>query len=277
MPRVSIILCLPLITLGYKAFNPVLNPGLSAKSQEHKRINHGLHTTSEEAFLSGLFDTMQQRVSTILPCKVGLQYTSEFDILSGKTESVQACQRLCKGSFGCFYWSYDTINTECFLKSANAAKVSAQPREDFISGSRTCTLVSLEELEQEEKHQHSLAPTSCIRNGVMYQGADISFSEVGVANAELCQRICQATLGCAFFSYITPSNVNVALRRTCHLKGHATAGSGKRKLHVKSGPASCAEDNAHMAQEKAHAHPSPLPTMSQDTRLLFPLGVKITK
>jgi hypothetical protein len=255
------------IISAYKAFDVPIGT-----NNDHKRLNPRPVT----AFDVNVDDVQSVSSSTDSnECNEGIQYASNFDILSVENvESASDCRNKCQTSFGCSYWSYGTahaaaeIRRTCILKSFGAAE-TAKVSEGVISGPRDCSITTYHTISTAENKgetqvqvqaqaQEHVFSDSCIHAGVMYKGSDIGQGEVGVANAELCQRICQATPKCEYWSYISSTNSNIALRQTCFLKSREAAGHGQRKLGVKSGPARCKRNQTK--DMHVPAPPSPLPT-----------------
>ena len=58
---------------------------------------------------------------------------------AGKRKSAAACQRLCKATRGCLYFTYDKVNGECYLKSSNEGRAT---NNDRISGPRSCSKIN---------------------------------------------------------------------------------------------------------------------------------------
>ncbi|KAL8437284.1 hypothetical protein ACSSS7_001047 [Eimeria intestinalis] len=146
----------------------------------------------------------------------GVDYTG-YDILTlSGVSNPTLCFESCFQSVECAYWSYDSENGMCYLKS-DAALLGRTAKENIISGPRSCLTTE----------------TQCFSENTDYVGYDLKRIEgAEVASAKACQELCLAEPKCAFFSY-KKSN------KGCYLKSAAAPLGRALDEDVVSGPRAC--------------------------------------
>ncbi|KAL8452812.1 hypothetical protein Emag_002185 [Eimeria magna] len=184
----------------------------------------------------------------------GVDYTG-YDILTlSGVSNPNLCFESCGQSAECGYWSYDSNNGICYLKS-HAALLGRTAKENIISGPRSCLAGSqckglfmftrcavFESLSAvftvvvfTPRHYTCIACAGFSEN-TDYVGYDLKRIEgAEVASAKACQELCVAEPQCAFFSY-KKSN------KGCYLKSAAAPVGRTLDEDVVSGPRVCSAD-----------------------------------
>nr|XP_046274228.1 coagulation factor XI-like [Scatophagus argus] len=117
--------------------------------------------------------------------------------------SPEHCQALCSAHPQCTYFTFDSKDLNCYLKS-NPNEMVMKAREGFTSGmpARVCQLSS-----DWIKVAHE---------GVDFRGSDIRYEMMD--DAETCQRTCTEDASCQFYTYVTENFYDSDYWRRCYLK-----------------------------------------------------------
>ncbi|PFH35770.1 PAN domain-containing protein [Besnoitia besnoiti] len=142
---------------------------------------------------------------------------------TGEVTTPSACQALCKGRTGCYYWTWVKTTQSCYLKNPYALQgwLRNSSTMDKISGAKDCVP----------------APPTCHELDVDYRGFDVQKLETNSINSYVeCQSLCEANERCFYWTWVSQ-------KKSCYLKDHgallgrvqdaATAG-------LVSGPKLCA-------------------------------------
>ncbi|EPR56838.1 PAN domain protein [Toxoplasma gondii RUB] len=144
---------------------------------------------------------------------------------TGTVHSFFACQELCAEHPQCFFWTWDAVNKNCYLKAeaAAASRVTGSSAIGLVSGPKSCL---------------SSAPSmhGCYQLDTDYFGYDIATVEDGsIASPGACQTACQETAGCQYWSFVSQTSA-------CYMKdSRALLGykKGSDTVGMISGPRDC--------------------------------------